>query len=1042
MHRVTTSSSPTTWRPNSPASGTRSPRRSPRRAEQQAIWPQPPSGQRSVGQYNFGNWTSENGSDTASDYVYANPNTITYVETGYALLHHDPCAEVLNTSGAYVAPFETADAIALQNDVLQSDLEQNLTPVFNSPQAGAYPISAYSYLLMAEQSEIPSSKQAVEAQYVEFLACAGQEAAGKLGYSPLPLNLVQADFDAVGRITGTEPAAPTAANCPDPFITGAFNAGGAASSGPTITNTTVAGGGAAASPVAATGGQAGSGPGGGGGAAAASGGAVAAAAQSGRARPVGVARPPPQKSRSAQRPPRRQSPPRRGKHLERRCRRHRASCSASPALRSSSWWRRCCSSGFWRCRHSWVSPASAGPLRANRRLRGRPMGSRPMRRAVLASLCATFAAGLIPSAVSASQSSKLTHASDEVSAPAQTHDTITAPPTTCPAQYTCTTIPSSADSSGGVVDAGPTQNLGDTQWVYVNLYQFTPGTDVEIAYCTDTQSLSAGPPLCVSSGYVLSANPSPQYSTEILTDGTQSLSFQVLDIDSSNDPFQGQEPGDANVKGTFYCNAASPCSLDVIDSGVNGLGEKTASPDNTAQFPMTFAQPFSGCGGSAASVTTESEYGIEFLLPIASAAACSRPVPTLAFNTAQDGLGAVQSLATGSAGVAFTDNPESSEQQAVLTGGNYKLIPVALTANVVGYKAEQEQGGILYPVSSFDLTPTMAAGVLTGVYGTPQSADEVTCSESLGCPSFGGTVCTRKGKTTTCTPAPCPYHPTDQKKGEVGACSLFAELNFQQDFSIAQQYESFVRSDDAGSVGLAFDWLCHAPVVPVTVDIPESSGTPYVATYSDNMTAAQLIKDGFGTPTKPLTSCPNVDQYPPSPLGASVVYTGYEDPNEQDLKMLSYVEPGLQGGNPNAAFATMNWSEALYYGLQLASLQNGGGAFVTPSATTLDAAVNDATTNTDGTLDSRLLVRRSQRVPDDVGDLCRRVRGCRDNADRNEHLQHADATARRHRFVDDGHPSRGIRALDERVLPKPPSRRSPRTCWAVRPQTQINPAAQ
>ena len=197
-----------------------------------AIWPQPPSGQRSVGPYNFGNWTSENGSDTASDYVYTNQNTITYVETGYALLHHNPCAEVLNAGGAYVAPSESADAIALQNDVLQSDLEQNLTPVFNSPQSGAYPISAYSYLLMAEQSEIPASKQAVEAQYVQFLACAGQEAAGKLGYSPLPPNLVQADFDAIGRITGTQPAAPTASNCPDPYLTGAFNAGGAAGSGP------------------------------------------------------------------------------------------------------------------------------------------------------------------------------------------------------------------------------------------------------------------------------------------------------------------------------------------------------------------------------------------------------------------------------------------------------------------------------------------------------------------------------------------------------------------------------------------------------------------------------------------------------------------------------------------------------------------------------------------------------------------------------------------------------------------------------------------
>jgi phosphate ABC transporter phosphate-binding protein len=243
----------------------------------QAIWPQPPSGQRQLGPYNFSNFTSENGSDTASDYVYANPNTITYVETGYALLHHDPCAQIQNASGAYLAPSESADAIALQNDVLQSDLEQNLTPVFGSPQAGAYPISAYSYLLMAEQSEIPSAKQAVEAQYVNFLACAGQEAAGKLGYSPLPPNLVQADFDAIGRITGTQPPAPTASNCPDPYITGAFNAGGA--SGPTITNTPVAGGGAAASPVAAAGG--GTGRGSAAGAASSAGAAAAGGARAG-----------------------------------------------------------------------------------------------------------------------------------------------------------------------------------------------------------------------------------------------------------------------------------------------------------------------------------------------------------------------------------------------------------------------------------------------------------------------------------------------------------------------------------------------------------------------------------------------------------------------------------------------------------------------------------------------------------------------------------------------------------------------------------------
>lgn len=226
----------------------------------QAIWPQAPSGAARVGQYNFQNWNGESGSDNASHYVYQNPGSITYVETGYAIDNGNPCAAVQNASGAWVKPSATADAIALQNDQLQPDLEQNLIPVFNSPQSGAYPISAYSYLIMAEQSEIPAAKQAVEAQYVEFLACRGQIAAGDLGYSPLPPNLVQDDFDAVGRITGVQPPAPTAANCPDPYITGSFGQGIAA---PTVSATTTAGatsstgGAAAANSVATTSGTSG-----------------------------------------------------------------------------------------------------------------------------------------------------------------------------------------------------------------------------------------------------------------------------------------------------------------------------------------------------------------------------------------------------------------------------------------------------------------------------------------------------------------------------------------------------------------------------------------------------------------------------------------------------------------------------------------------------------------------------------------------------------------------------------------------------------------
>src|SRR6201999_369387 len=127
-----------------------------------------------------------------------------------------------------------------------------------------------------------------------------------------------------------------------------------------------------------------------------------------------------------------------------------------------------------------------------------------------------------------------------------------------------------------------------------------------------------------------------------------------------------------------------------------------------AGIPITFAASQSGCGGTAASVDTESEYGIEFLLPLAAKASCASPNPSIAFNTAADGLGAVTSLAAGSTGVAFTDDPESTDQQQILTQGNYSLIPVALSANVVAFKAQESQASSLYPLNSLDVTPTMA----------------------------------------------------------------------------------------------------------------------------------------------------------------------------------------------------------------------------------------------------------------------------------------------------------------------------------------------
>jgi hypothetical protein len=101
------------------------------------------------------------------------------------------------------------------------DLEQKLDGVYTNKLPDTYPISAYSYVIAQESTENPQ-KGAVLGKYIEYDACEGQQAAGKLGYSPLPPNLVEDDFQAIDRISGAAkaPAYPTTANCENPYIDG------------------------------------------------------------------------------------------------------------------------------------------------------------------------------------------------------------------------------------------------------------------------------------------------------------------------------------------------------------------------------------------------------------------------------------------------------------------------------------------------------------------------------------------------------------------------------------------------------------------------------------------------------------------------------------------------------------------------------------------------------------------------------------------------------------------------------------------------------
>ena len=194
-----------------------------------------------------------NGSDSVANFV-ANgaigSGAIGYVEAAFAYGRGFPVAALKNGGGFFVqltlATTAADVALALTHATLHADLTQDLTAVYRAVEPNAYPMSSYSYMI-TQTSGFDPAKGAVLGTWLIYIACAGQQEAAPLGYSPLPPNLVQDVFDGVTRIPGA-PAPPPLdrVHCPNPTVTTAGTTGGGTTSGSTTTaggGTTTAGGG-------------------------------------------------------------------------------------------------------------------------------------------------------------------------------------------------------------------------------------------------------------------------------------------------------------------------------------------------------------------------------------------------------------------------------------------------------------------------------------------------------------------------------------------------------------------------------------------------------------------------------------------------------------------------------------------------------------------------------------------------------------------------------------------------------------------------------
>lgn len=158
-----------------------------------------------------GSQVAENGSDSVINYITsASANgSIGYDQYSYALGAHYPVVALLNKAGYYTLPDQYNVAVALtkaQINYNQSSpdyLLQKLNDVYVNPAPQTYPLSSYSYFIeptAADDSKMTTAKRQTLADYLYYSICTGQQEMGPLGYSPLPVNLVEAGFKQIARL--------------------------------------------------------------------------------------------------------------------------------------------------------------------------------------------------------------------------------------------------------------------------------------------------------------------------------------------------------------------------------------------------------------------------------------------------------------------------------------------------------------------------------------------------------------------------------------------------------------------------------------------------------------------------------------------------------------------------------------------------------------------------------------------------------------------------------------------------------------------------
>jgi phosphate transport system substrate-binding protein len=135
--------------------------------------------------------------------------SIGYVELAYVLANAMTVAAVQNPAGNWVLPSLDSTTVAVQSGASSGlpagDASWTSVSLLNAPDANAYPIVSFTYLLSYKElnvlSDMTQEKATALVQFLWYVVHDGQDLAPGLSYAKLPSNVVQIDETTIRSIT-------------------------------------------------------------------------------------------------------------------------------------------------------------------------------------------------------------------------------------------------------------------------------------------------------------------------------------------------------------------------------------------------------------------------------------------------------------------------------------------------------------------------------------------------------------------------------------------------------------------------------------------------------------------------------------------------------------------------------------------------------------------------------------------------------------------------------------------------------------------------